>query len=66
MLLLIIIIIIIIIGIGASSVKVKWFVIVNWRSQEIQKIDRKTKKILTVVKMHHPKTDTQRLYVKRT
>jgi hypothetical protein len=28
-------------------------------------IDRKTRKTLTVYKMHHPKADTDRLYVKR-
>ena len=30
----------------------------------MQKIDRKSRKILTVYKMHHPKADTHRLYVK--
>jgi hypothetical protein len=28
-------------------------------------MDRKTRKILTMYKMHHPKADTDRLYVKR-
>jgi hypothetical protein len=41
------------------------FGIINWRLEEIKKIDRKTRKILTVYKMHHPKADTDRLYVKR-
>jgi hypothetical protein len=27
--------------------------------------DRKTRKILTMYKVHHPKADTDRLYVKR-
>jgi hypothetical protein len=39
--------------------------IINWRLDEIKKIDRKTRKILTTYKMHHPKADTDRLYVKR-
>jgi hypothetical protein len=41
------------------------FGIINWRLEEIKKIDRKTRKILTMYKMHHPKADTDRLYVKR-
>jgi hypothetical protein len=41
------------------------FGIINWRTEEIKKIDRKTRKMLTVYRMHHPKADTDRLYVKR-
>jgi hypothetical protein len=41
------------------------FGIINWRTEEIKKIDRKTGKILTMYKMHHPKADKDRLYVKR-
>jgi len=41
------------------------FGIINWRTEEIKKIDRKTRKMLTMYKMHHPKADTDRLYVKR-
>jgi hypothetical protein len=37
----------------------------NWRLEEIKKIDRKTGKILTMYKMHHPEADVDRLYVKR-
>jgi hypothetical protein len=40
------------------------FGIINWRLEEIKKIDRKTRKTLTMYKMHHPKADTDRLYVK--
>jgi hypothetical protein len=36
----------------------------NWRLEEIKKIDRKTRKILTMYKMHHLKADVDRLYVK--
>jgi hypothetical protein len=41
------------------------FGIVNWRLEEIKQIDRKTRKMLTMYKMHHPKADIDRLYVKR-
>jgi hypothetical protein len=41
------------------------FGIINWRLEEIKQIDRKTRKMLKMYKMHHPKADTDRLYVKR-
>jgi hypothetical protein len=41
------------------------FGIFNWRTEEIKEIDRKTIKMLTMYKMHHPKPDIDRLYVKR-
>ena len=41
------------------------FGIINWRIEEIKKIDRETRKMLTMYKMHHPKADIDRLYVKR-
>ena len=42
------------------------FGIINWRIEEIkEKEDRKTRKMLTMYKMHHPKADIDRLYVKR-
>jgi hypothetical protein len=41
------------------------FGIINWRLEEIKQIDRKTRKMLTMYKMHHPKADIDRLYVKR-
>jgi hypothetical protein len=41
------------------------FGIVNWRIEVIKQIDRKTRKMLTTYKMHHPKADIDRLYVKR-
>ena len=41
------------------------FVIINWRIEEIRKIDRKTRKVLTMYKMHHPKVDIDRIYMKR-
>jgi hypothetical protein len=47
-----------------SSVLTYSFRITKRRSQEKQKIDRKTRKILTGCKIHHPKTNTHRLHVK--
>jgi DNA-directed RNA polymerase subunit L len=41
------------------------FGIINWRLEEIKQIDRKTRKMLTMYKMPHPKADIDRLYVKR-
>ena len=41
------------------------FGIINWRTEEIKHIDRKTRKMLTMHKMHHPKADIDRIYVKR-
>jgi hypothetical protein len=54
-------------AIGALAIPVLRysFGIINWRLEEIKKINRKTRKILTMCKMHYPKTDTDRLYVKR-
>ena len=39
--------------------------IINWRLEEIRKIDRKTRMLLKVYKVHHPKADIGRLRVKR-
>jgi len=54
-------------AIGALAVRVLRysFGIINWRTEEIRSIDRKTRKMLTVYKMHHPIADTHRLYAKR-
>jgi hypothetical protein len=54
--------------IGALAVPVLRysFGIINWRFEEIRKIDRKTKRVLTLYKMHNPKADIDRPYVKRT
>jgi hypothetical protein len=44
-------------AIGALAVPVLRysFGIINWRIEEIKQIDRKTRKMLIVYKMHHPK-----------
>jgi hypothetical protein len=54
-------------AIGASAIPVVRysFDIINWRLKKIRKIDRKTRQILTMHRMHHPKADTGGLYVKR-
>ena len=41
------------------------FGIVNWHQEELQKLDRKTSKLLTIHGQHHPKADVDRLYVPR-
>jgi len=54
-------------AIGALAVPVLRysFGIINWRTEEIKKIDRKTRKMLTIYKMHYTEADIGRLYVKR-
>jgi hypothetical protein len=39
------------------------FGIINGEIEDMKKIDSKTRKILTVYKVHHPKADTDRLHV---
>jgi len=39
--------------------------LINWRLEGIGKIDRKSRSLLTMYKMYHPKTDINRLYWKR-
>jgi hypothetical protein len=41
------------------------FGIVNWNQEQLQKLDRKTRKLLTIHGQHYPKTDIDRLYVPR-
>ena len=38
---------------------------IKWRIEELKQIDWKTRKMLTMYKMHHTKADIDRLYVKR-
>ena len=42
------------------------FNIVNWTLQELAKLDTKTRKFLTMYKIHHLKSDVDRLYLLRT
>jgi hypothetical protein len=50
-------------AIGALAVPVlrHSFDIINWRLYEVKQIDRKTRKMLTMYRMHHPKADIHRL-----
>ena len=41
------------------------FNIINWTVEDLKKMDRKTRKLLTMAKMHHPKADKDRLYLSR-
>jgi iron-sulfur cluster repair protein YtfE (RIC family) len=41
------------------------FGIVNWHQEELQKLDRKTRKLLTIHGQHRPNVDVDRLYVLR-
>jgi len=38
---------------------------VNWDQEELQNLDRKKRKLLTIHGQHHPKADVDRLYVPR-
>jgi len=49
------------IGSVAVSVLRYSFGIVNWHREELQKLDRKTRKLLTIHGQHHPKADVDRL-----
>ena len=52
-------------AIGALAVPVLRYSIgiINWRIEEIKQTDRKTRKMLTMYKMHHPKADIDRLHI---
>jgi hypothetical protein len=49
-------------AIGSLAVPV---LIINWHQQEIQNLDRKTRKMLTIHGQHHPRAHIYRLYVPR-
>ncbi|KAF2887644.1 hypothetical protein ILUMI_18529, partial [Ignelater luminosus] len=40
-------------------------VILQTNDEEMQQLDRQTRKLLTMYKLHHPKADTDRFYVSR-
>jgi len=54
-------------AIGSLAVPVlrNSFGIVKWHQEELQKLDRKTRKLLTIHGQRHPKADVDRLYVPR-
>ena len=39
--------------------------IIDWRKEEIMKLDQRTRKLLTMHKAHHPKDSVHRLYISR-
>ena len=39
--------------------------IMGWTKAELQALDRKTRKMLTIYGAHHPKADVDRMYLKR-
>jgi len=41
------------------------FGIINWHQEEIQKLYRETRKMLTICVQHHPTADIDRLFVPR-
>jgi hypothetical protein len=41
------------------------FGIINWHQEELQNLDRETRKLLTIHGQHHPKEEVDRLYVPR-
>lgn len=53
------------IGALATPVMDYSFGIVEWNLDEIKQLDRKTRKLLTINGMLHPRADVERLYVKR-
>ena len=41
------------------------FGIINWHEEELENLDRKTRKLLTIHGQHHPKAEVGHLYVPR-
>ena len=41
------------------------FGIIYWRIEELKQIERNSRKMLTMYKVHHPKAEIDTLYVKR-
>lgn len=54
-------------AIGALAVPVIQysFGVIDWTLGDMRRMDRKTRKMLTMHGMHHPRADTERLYVPR-
>ena len=49
----------------ATPVVTYSFNIVDWKLEQIRKLDRKTRKLLTMERMHHPIADVDRMYLPR-
>jgi hypothetical protein len=54
-------------AIGSLAVPILRYIfgIVNWHLEELLKLDRKTKKLLSIHGQHHQKADVERLYFPR-
>ena len=39
--------------------------VLKWTKEELRVTDRKTRKIMTMNRMHHPRSDIDRLYIPR-
>ena len=54
-------------GINTSAIPVASysFNVVNCNLEEIKRIDRKIRKLMTLNRMHHPKADVSRMYIPR-
>ncbi|XP_067017791.1 uncharacterized protein [Acropora muricata] len=50
----------------ATRVVTYSFNIINWTAEDIKNLDRKTRKLLTKERMHHPKSDVDRIYLPRS
>ena len=40
--------------------------VINWQMNDIKKLDTKTRKLLTMYRIHHPEADEDRLYLQRS
>ena len=49
----------------ATPVVTYSFNIVDWKMEEIRKLDRKSRKLLTMERMHHSRADVDRMYLPR-
>jgi hypothetical protein len=49
----------------AVPVLIYSFGIINWHQEELQNLDRKMKKLLTIHEEHHPRADIYHLYIPR-
>ena len=47
----------------AAPVVTYSFNILNWKMSKIKRLDTKTRKLLTIHRMHHPKADVNRIYL---
>ena len=54
-------------GINSRAVSIVrcWTGIIKWTKNELEELDKKTKKLMSMYGAQHPKADTDRLYLKR-